>query len=95
MSERPLWAGWLPDEVQQIANTAVRAGIVPLVDDDYCDSAWLLRGERRLGLLCQFGTVPVLILDVVDDNGDCVEIRGAEKITAWLAGAVDSMATPR
>jgi hypothetical protein len=32
---------------------------------------------------------------VVDDNGDCVEIRGAEKIIARITGAVDTTTTPR
>jgi hypothetical protein len=79
--------GWLPPPVQDLANAAVRAGLVPLVDLDDDQSAWLLVGEARPGLLAAVGPVPFLYLEETDAEGECIVLRGAEKIRAWIATA--------
>jgi hypothetical protein len=91
--------GWLPAPVQDLANAAVRAGLVPLVqlDDDQSVS---LRGpgDADLALLAAVGTVPFLILSETEWNPrmeewDCVTIEGREEILAWIATAAPTTAT--
>jgi hypothetical protein len=107
MSDDDPRAGWLPDAVQRLANAAVRAGLVPFVDEALYwpgDSVEIRgRGDRFLGLLAQVGPTPFLYLDEIDPRTeDCARLRGFDAISEWLraagdldACAVDAMPTPR
>lgn len=89
MTARPDWAGWLPEDVQEAANTAARAGLLPVVCDAWGDAFDLWApGDRYLA--CVGSGTPdgrgVILYHLPDDpDDDCVEVRGLFPVLAWIA----------
>jgi hypothetical protein len=90
-AERPEWIGWLPDDVQEIANAAARAG-----DDDESFDLWA-PGGRYLACVGPVGDEVSLFHGPEGDDpenelldGDCDEVTGLDAVLAWVAAAVDS-----
>jgi hypothetical protein len=74
--------GWLPTPVQDLANAAVRAGLVPLVEAEHPRSI-SLRDEHdvEVAVVAMIGPGVVLFLDVEDG---CDTIEDAPGILAWM-----------
>jgi hypothetical protein len=82
MQQQPDSAGWLPDGVQAVANAAVRAGLVPLVQDGFDESISLRdEGDREIGIVAASGAGAILY---IGDEDDCVTIAGEPRILAWI-----------
>jgi hypothetical protein len=85
-ARRAPWAGWLPDPVQDAANAAARAGLIPLVCDDEESFDLYAPGDVYLGCVGDLSPL-TLFLDELDDDGECIEIRGLDAVLAWISTA--------
>jgi hypothetical protein len=89
-AERPEWIGWLPNDVQEIANAAARAGLIPIVcDDDESFDLWA-PGSRYLACVGTIGEDVTLFHGYDEERDTSYEVQGIFAVLAWVAGAVDT-----
>lgn len=79
--------GWLPNDVQEAANAAARAGLIPIVcDDDESFDLWA-PGERYLACVGVIGDDVSLFHGYDEDLDRSLEVPGLFPVLAWIAGA--------
>jgi hypothetical protein len=91
-------SGWLTHNVQQVANAAVAAGLVPVVDDEGGLDLYSPGQAEALGVVGEIaGRVDLYLTELAyDERMDedlPIEIRGLGRVLAWVAATVPASLT--